>query len=192
MSAYVEAVSTWNSRISLVGPGHMREFVGRAKDEADRLNALMPSERVSSWTDLGSGAGLPAIPLAIARRPVEDGLTLVEADRRKAAFLRHALRVAGVSGTVLAERIEGLEPLGAELITVRALAPLDVLARHAERHLAPGGRLLALKGRNVGSELDIMQRAWTADVEVHSGAGETVIVELSNIRRRSPGSRDDA
>ena len=192
MNAYIEAVSIWNSRISLVGPGHMREFAGRANDEADRLNALMPSERVPSWTDLGSGAGLPAIPLAIARRPVEDGLTLVEADRRKAAFLRHALRVAGVSGTVLAERIEGLEPLGAGLITVRALAPLDVLARHAERHLAPGGRLLALKGRNVGSELDIMQRAWTADVEVHSGAGETVIVELSNIRQRSPGSRDDA
>ena len=192
MTAYVDAIASWNERISMVGPGQMAGLMHRAVEDAEALDRLMPDGAVSNWVDLGSGAGLPAIPLAIRRRPIADGLTLVDSDRRKAAFLRHALRVACLVGKVLVGRIERIEPLDASVITARALAPLDVLAGYASRHLAPGGRLLALKGRNVGLELDEMHRRWTADVEVHTNAGETVIIEMSSIERRSSEGRNDA
>ena len=192
IGVYVGAVNSWNKAIALVGPAQAVDIEGRAIDQAVLLNTLMPKGPVPRWVDLGSGAGLPAIPLAILRRALEDDLTLVDADRRKAAFLRHALRETGLAGTVLAGRIETIEPLAANVITARALAPLGVLAGYGHRHLAPGGRLLALKGRNVEAELTDMHRRWTAEVRVHTSAGETVVVEMSNITPKSSEDRNDA
>lgn len=190
--AYVSALATWNRRIALVGPAQMIDLEDRAVAEADLIASVLAGAVVDCWIDLGSGGGLPAIPLAIVWKPLDTRLTLVEVDQRKAAFLRHALRETGLTATVVVERIEVAAPYRADLITARALAPLDVLAGYGHRHLAKDGRFLALKGRNVAKELDDLRRRWVADVKVHAGAGETVVVEMSGIEPKRVGVRNDA
>jgi 16S rRNA (guanine527-N7)-methyltransferase len=112
--------------------------------------------------DLGSGAGLPGLVLAIMGVP---DVHLIESDRRKAAFLREAARAASAGATVHACRIEEAPPLAAEIVTARALAPLKDLLGHAHRFATPGTRCLFPKGRQVEAELTDAGASWTMEVE---------------------------
>jgi 16S rRNA (guanine527-N7)-methyltransferase len=112
---------------------------------------------VTRVVDLGSGAGLPGLVLGACGIP---DLHLVEADQRKAVFLRDAARVMGVPATVHATRAETLTPLAATAATARALAPLDDLLDYAARHLVHGGKLIALKGERWADELRAAERRW--------------------------------
>ena len=96
--------------------------------------------------DLGSGAGFPGLILALATSSQFD---LIEADQRKAAFLREAARVTGAPVRIHATRIESAGLAPAPLITARAVAPLSKLLALAAPLLAPGGHCLFLKGASV-------------------------------------------
>lgn len=129
----------------------------RAVDEhlADALVALeldvvREARRVA---DLGSGAGVPGIPLAVACPDAH--VTLVDSLERKGAFLRRALEVTGIANAdVAVARAESWpEGLGRhDLILVRAVAPLAVLAEYAAPLLATDGHLVAWKGRPDAAE----------------------------------------
>jgi 16S rRNA (guanine527-N7)-methyltransferase len=117
---------------------------------ADALVALelAPVRAARRVADLGSGAGFPGLVLAAALPDAE--VALVEANRRKCAFLaRAAVQMALTNVVVVADRAEswsaGIDTR--DLVTARALAPLAVLVEYAAPLLAPGGRLLAWKGR---------------------------------------------
>jgi 16S rRNA (guanine527-N7)-methyltransferase len=111
-----------------------------------RLDELAPA----SVVDIGSGGGIPALPLALARPTLR--WTLVEATRGKAALLQEAATTLGLSNVeVLAERAEdvGRDPglrEAADVVIARACAPLPVLAELALPLLRVGGTLLAWKG----------------------------------------------
>lgn len=128
-----------------------------------------------SLIDVGSGGGLPGLPLKLARP--ELAVTLLEANRKKAAFLVQAtaqLRLEGVR--VLAERAEvaGQDPGQRErydVATARALAPLNVLAELCLPFVRPGGRLLAMKA-SLGAEL---AAARPAIAELGGGEPEVVL-----------------
>jgi 16S rRNA (guanine527-N7)-methyltransferase len=124
----------------------------RAIDEhlADSLVALDLSElrTASSIADLGSGAGVPGLPLAIALPNV--GVALVESATRKAAFLEHALGECAIANArVVNSRVESwVERLGSfDVVTARALAPLDVVVEYAAPLLRVGGTLVVWRGR---------------------------------------------
>jgi 16S rRNA (guanine(527)-N(7))-methyltransferase RsmG len=109
----------------------------------------IPTHQPSTWVDLGSGGGSPAIPLKIARPMLR--LTMVESKERKGAFLREATRVLGLADVgVETERFEVVSADSrfagsADLVTVRAIrADLD-LFEAACRLLKPGGRLLLFR-----------------------------------------------
>jgi 16S rRNA (guanine527-N7)-methyltransferase len=161
LEAYAELLARWNARINLVSPRDLPRLWDRHIDDAAQLVPLIPpaTRRIA---DLGSGAGLPGLVLAILT-----GLDthLVERDKRKAAFLREAARVTGAPATVHAADAATLAPLGADLVTARALAPLPVLLPLAVRHLAPGGACLFPKGATVEAELTAARPAWTMTVE---------------------------
>jgi 16S rRNA (guanine527-N7)-methyltransferase len=98
--------------------------------------------------DLGAGAGLPGLPLAIALPAAT--VTLVESNGRKCDFLRRAREACGVANAlVVPARVEGwADGLGrCDLVTARALAPLAVVAEYAAPLLALGGTLVAWRGR---------------------------------------------
>ncbi|MCA8930663.1 MAG: 16S rRNA (guanine(527)-N(7))-methyltransferase RsmG, partial [Alphaproteobacteria bacterium] len=147
LAAFAALLEKWNPAINLISAGTVaqiwtRHFLDSAQvfDLADAKSGL--------WADLGSGGGFPGLVAAILALEERPGLsfTLVESDRRKAAFLSTAARELGLPVRVMAERIEALPPLGADILTARALAPLPVLLGYAERHLQPGGRALFPKG----------------------------------------------
>ena len=144
----------------LAGPGTERGLMGPRETprlwERHVLNCagltelLAPSETV---LDLGSGAGLPGIVLAIRRPDVQ--VVLVEALLRRATFLTEAVEELGL-GNVTVRRARG-EELGkkvqVDVVTARAVAPLGRLAGWSLPLLRPGGRLLAFKGEQAEAEL---------------------------------------
>lgn len=110
--------------------------------------------------DLGTGAGFPGLPLAIACP--ERHFTLIDATAKKIRFIRHAVRSLGLGNvTPLQARIETgvVEPVFDTLIA-RALAPLSSLIIMAEPLCAVGARLLALKGRLPSVELAALPARW--------------------------------
>ncbi len=161
LDAYAALLARWNERINLVSPRDLPRLWERHIDDAAQLVPLIPpgTRRIA---DLGSGAGLPGLILALLSG-VETHL--VERDQRKAAFLREAARITGAPATVQAADAATLPPLAADLVTARALAPLPVLLPLAARHLAPGGACLFPKGATASAELTAAAEGWTMQVE---------------------------
>ncbi len=113
--------------------------------------------------DLGSGAGLPGLVLAILGVPE---VHLVENDQRKAAFLREAARISETTVEIHAQRAERVGPLAADVVTARALAPLPDLLDIAERFLSNHSICLFLKGRGAGDEVTEAAKSWTMDARL--------------------------
>lgn len=145
----------------LVGAGVERGLLGPHERERlwDRhlLNCVAAAALIpmgSSVVDLGSGAGLPGIVLAIARPDLT--ITLVESMLRRTAFLEVVVADLGLTGVqVRRARAEELKKprLQADVVSARAVAPVDRLVALAAPLLRPGGQLLALKGAGVVEEL---------------------------------------
>lgn len=160
LESYAALLRKWNSRINLVSPRTLDDLWTRHfLDSAQLLRLAGPGTR---WADLGSGGGFPGAVVAILAADLRPELKiiLVEADQRKATFLRTVLRETGVSGDVLSARIEDIEPLKADILSARALAPLDRLLAYAERHLAPSAEALFPKGENVEAEIAEALEHW--------------------------------
>lgn len=139
----------------------------------------------ASWLDIGSGAGLPGLVIAILG---EGTVSLVEPRRLRAEFLGQAVDELGLGGrvTVRAAKVENLAGRF-DTITARAVAPLDKLIGLAN-HLSHEGTVWALpKGRNAKSELAEAGRRWQCDVRVEASCTdpEARILVLSNVKAKS-------
>ncbi|WP_245930153.1 16S rRNA (guanine(527)-N(7))-methyltransferase RsmG [Allonocardiopsis opalescens] len=153
----------------LADAGVQRGLIGPR--EVDRiwtrhiLNCAVVEELVphgAHVVDIGSGAGLPGIVLAIARPDLT--VTLLEPLLRRTVFLNECLELLGLDRVVV-ERGRAEEfaaRLRADVVTARAVAPLDRLARWALPLLKPDGRLLALKGERAADELETARREFPA------------------------------
>lgn len=180
-------LAEWQGRMNLLGPGEMGDLWWRHMADSAQLAPLAPGQALH-WADLGSGAGFPGLVLALllGDRPGFQ-MSLVESNSRKAAFLRESVRITGAPATVLNARAEELPPLGAAVITARALSPLPQLLELLERHCAPGGVGLFLKGKDAGRELTEARKAWRFAVDMlpsQTDPGGTIL------RISSPAPRD--
>ncbi len=143
----------------LVGSGTDRGLIGPREHERiwDRhlLNCAVLAEGIPAEAvvyDVGSGAGLPGLALAIARPDID--LVLVEPLERRAAFLVEAIEVLGLDRVRVARsRADDLAGPVADVVTARAVAPLDRLARWCLPLVRAGGSLLAMKGARAEAEL---------------------------------------
>ncbi len=110
---------------------------------------------------------------------------LVEADQRKAAFLREAVRLTKAPARVHALRVEAVALAPAPLVTARALAPLPKLLPLAARLLAPGGACLFLKGSQAKAELTQSAAEWHMQVEQipTRTSPDACILRISNLSR---------
>lgn len=185
LQRYWKLLRRWSRAINLVAPCDVDEGWKRHIEDSIQLAPLFPPSPVTHH-DLGSGGGLPAIPIAICRRVAghEDTLILIEADMRKAAFLRTACRHLGLSAEIVPARIEDADTTRADVVTARALAPLDALLSHVERRLDPAGVAILPKGRRFAEEVEAARARWRFDVrEVPSltDVGAVILV-VSNLR----------
>src|SRR5271165_2692622 len=161
LDSYVAMLLRWNATVNLIAAHDVDAVRGRHVNDCLQLIPLLPPD-CDRGIDIGSGAGLPGLVLAIATGIAFD---LIEADRRRAAFLREAARVTKAPVTVHAARIEALELPPARLITARALARLPRLLALATPKLAKNGVCLFLKGAGAGTELTEAGREWHMRVE---------------------------
>ncbi|MEU4320730.1 16S rRNA (guanine(527)-N(7))-methyltransferase RsmG [Nocardia fluminea] len=151
---YCAALATAGVERGLIGPREVPRLW-----ERHILNCAVIGELIDEGTsvvDIGSGAGLPGIPLAIARPDLR--ITLVEPLLRRTVFLSEFIEEAGLDVTVVRGRAEqsGVikEAGGADVVTSRAVAPLAKLAHWSLPLLRDHGRMLALKGTSAAEELE--------------------------------------
>lgn len=194
LESYAELLDSWNSRINLVGKNTLADLWRRHFLDSAQLMAHLPPEpesRPRIVVDLGSGAGFPGMVLALLGA---GHIHLVESDQRKATFLREAARVTEASVTIQCKRIEALEPIPADLVTARALAPLPKLLGYAacfsSRNGSPILPCLFLKGARADEELTAAQKAWKISVESFSSLSDSSGVILSiGLEGREPSKR---
>ena len=158
--AYLALLAHWNTVHNLTAVRDPAQMVPRHL--LDSL-AVLPWVQGDTLCDLGSGAGLPGIPLAIAAP--QRRTWLVESTGKKARFLELVARELGLANVqVVAERAESAKvPQRVDTVTARALAALPEIVRYAARWLAPGGRLLALKGPGHADELAGLPAGWKVE-----------------------------
>jgi len=158
--AYLALLDRWNRTYNLTAIRDPGEMV--AKHLLDSL-AMHPFATAGTLADLGTGPGLPGIPLAIACPHLR--VTLVESNGKKARFLREALRTLQLSNAGVAEsRIEALDLPGAfDAITARALATLPLILELGGHLLKPAGTLLAMKGAVPVDEIAALPAGWRVE-----------------------------
>ncbi len=163
-SEYRKLLESWQSRVNLVARSTVPDIWGRHFLDSAQLFSLLPVT-AKTLVDLGSGAGFPGLVLGllVSERGGPD-IHLVEADSRKAAFLSEANRVLQANVTVHCRRIESINDLKADVITARALSPLDRLLGQAERFITPASTCLFLKGEKASLELTEALKHWTMEV----------------------------
>ena len=183
---YAKLLLDWNKRINLVAKGTEDDLWTRHFLDSGQLSSHL-ANRGGALVDIGSGAGFPGAVLALltAGDPGAGPIVLIEADKRKAAFLRTMSRETGVPLTVLAERSEQAPPQNASLLTSRAMAPLTGLLEHASRHLAPDGEALFPKGRTAREEVQDALADWSFRCETFPSRTkrDAVILKVGGIHR---------
>nr|WP_229706158.1 16S rRNA (guanine(527)-N(7))-methyltransferase RsmG [Micromonospora sonchi] len=154
-AAYAELLVTDGVLRGLIGPREAPRIWDRHLLNCAAVAELIPAG--ATVLDVGSGAGLPGLVLAIARPDLT--VTLIEPLARRTAFLQEAVDVLALDGSVRVfrgraeEAAAGADPLRGDVVTARAVAPLDRLATWCLPLAVPGGRLLALKGASAAEEI---------------------------------------
>ena len=155
-SRYAELLTSAGVERGLLGPREASRVWERHLLNCAVIGELLP--RAARVVDVGSGAGLPGIPLACARPDLR--IDLVEPLARRVTFLEEAVAALALAPRVSVVRgraeeravVRRVAPVA--WVTARAVAPLDRLAAWCLPLLQPGGRLLALKGRRAAQELN--------------------------------------
>ncbi len=184
LKAYAALLASWSARINLVGRTTMDDLWRRHFLDSAQLLPLIPPG-VRSLVDLGSGAGFPGLVLSILGVP---GVELIEADNRKAAFLREAARITGTATIVRGCRIEAVAPHQADVLTARGCAPLDRLLTLGKRFIGPDTVCLFPKGARAEEELTEAGKAWTMTVSRHPSRADSggCILLLQQVAPREP------
>jgi len=167
LERYAELLIKWNPKINLVSKSKINDLWTRHILDSVQIFEI-PKRPICRWVDLGSGGGFPGLVVAILAQDEEPQfeMTLVESDIRKCAFLRNVARELGLKVHIENDRIENLSPLGADIVSARALADLTALLHLSEKHLAQDARLLLMKGKNWLSELETAQTKWNFEYQV--------------------------
>ncbi|MBI3044122.1 MAG: 16S rRNA (guanine(527)-N(7))-methyltransferase RsmG [Betaproteobacteria bacterium] len=154
---YLALLQKWNRVYNLTA---VRELSKMVSHHLLDCLAVAPHVTASAILDVGSGAGLPGIPLALALPHAH--VTLLESSHKKAAFLQQAkFELKLDNTTVVCERVETWRPGRAfELVISRAFSDLAEFVTLAGRHAAPGGRLAAMKGVYPHGETAQLPSGW--------------------------------
>jgi 16S rRNA (guanine527-N7)-methyltransferase len=204
-SAYAELLATDGVVRGLIGPREAPRIWDRHLLNCAAVAELIPPN--VSVLDVGSGAGLPGLVLAVARPDLL--VTLVEPLARRTAFLEEAVDTLGLTAAVRVfrgqaeEAAAGPEAMHGDVVTARAVAPLDRLAGWCLPLAVPGGRLLALKGASAAEEINehagavhrlgggepVLRRCGEGLVEPPTTVVEIVRERVVGPARRSPSAK---
>jgi 16S rRNA (guanine527-N7)-methyltransferase len=155
LETYANLLEKWQRVLNLVGQSSLNDLWLRHFADSLQVSDTVPEAR--RWLDLGSGAGFPGLVTAIKYADEPGTLVhLVEADRRKCAFLQNVVRETSAPAIVHCGRLEEVLPTLDEKIdtvSARALAPLEALLGYAEKFIDQGAVGVFSKGKHFGAEL---------------------------------------
>lgn len=164
LERYRSYLIDWNQRMNLVGPATLDVFWSRHAWDSAQILPLAPEAK--TWADLGTGAGLPGIVLAILRKGDPSfHVHLVDSLAKRCRFLTEVVTALDLPATVYNSRAEDLS-LPVDIVTARACAPLSRLFGYAQPYLKRGAIALFLKGQDVASELEEATKSWTFEADV--------------------------
>ena len=184
LELFAELLTKWQKTINLISPATLPHIWSRhILDSAQVLDHAPQTAR--TWADLGSGGGFPGLVCAAIAQETRPDLriNLVEADLRKAAFLRESARQMDLTVGVFSRRIEDMPTQSADVVSARALAPLATLCGYAHRHLRPGGIALFQKGARHAEELETARQGWQMEVTTVPSItdAEAVLFRIENL-----------
>ncbi len=167
--AYMEQLQRWNRTYNLTAVRDPEQML--VQHLFDSLSVLGPMEQAlphalshATVVDVGSGGGLPGVVLAIMRPQWQ--VCCVDAVEKKMAFVRQMSGALALPNLrAVHARVETLEPMEADIVVSRAFASLLDFATLAGRHVAQGGHLLAMKGREPEDEIGALRAGARWDVE---------------------------
>jgi 16S rRNA (guanine527-N7)-methyltransferase len=170
IEAYRLMVTAANTQMNLVGESTLGDFWRRHFIDSAQLAWFAPDARV--WADLGSGAGLPGIILAILMKGrLGARVHLIESVAKRARFLSDVATALDLPVTLHHARAESLK-LKVEVVTARACAPLARLLGFAQPYMARGARGLFLKGQEVDAEIATARATWRFQAETLSSLSD--------------------
>ncbi len=181
---FADVLLHWNRTVNLVSRNDEPFLWERHIEDSLQLTPFVGG--AAHKVDMGSGGGFPGLVLALV---TSTHFTLIEADHRKAAFLREAARLTGARVAIQAKRIEETKLAPAGLITARALAPLPQLLAWAAPRLTPQGVCLFMKGQTVERELTAARLQWQMRVQClpsRTAVGASIL-RISEIQRVGAG-----
>ncbi len=182
LSIYYDLLLLWQKKINLISTTTIHDAWERhILDSCQFANFIVPRE--TSIMDIGTGAGLPGLILAILGfRPI----TLVDSDQKKCIFLQEAAAKLNLKVTIIPQRIEHIKTSAASIITSRALAPLNQLFTWSSPLLSPSGKCLFAKGENYAKEIEEALINWKFEIFVHPSLthADARLLEISHLTKR--------
>jgi 16S rRNA (guanine527-N7)-methyltransferase len=176
-------LADWNAVMNLVGPATIATYWTRHVLDSSQLLALAPGAR--TWADLGAGAGLPGVVLAILLKDTPDAkVHLVESMAKRCRFLSEVCVALDLPAQVHNMRAEDLD-LDVDVVTARACAPMTKLFGFAWPYLHRGALGLFLKGQDVATELFEAEKAWKFDAALQPSQSDPRgrIVQVKRLSR---------
>lgn len=182
LQKFVGLLEKWQEKINLIGKSTLADIWRRHVLDSAQIAPHIAAKE-GKIADMGSGAGFPGIVLSIVTgRQVH----LIESDQRKCAFLFEAARVTEAPAVIINRRVESVTDIKFDVVTARALAPLDELIGLAKGILEPDGCCFFFKGQGVNDELTKALKHWkiiVANIPSVTDA-DSVILKLEKIARK--------
>ena len=167
LKVFEKLVLKWSKTINLISKADQHKIWERHIVDSLQIYPLLP-KNIKNYVDFGSGGGFPGFVLSILLNAadLQTSIHLVESDKRKSAFLRTINRELSLNVRVYSSRIEGLKLQQVDVITARAVAPLDILLRLSSLHINKNTICIFPKGKNWKKEVKKAQKQWKFDLEV--------------------------
>lgn len=153
---YIGTLKKWQKAVNLVSNASLDDVWNRHIVDSAQLYPLIPNT-AKTLVDMGSGAGFPALPLAILNKnnngPLKK-IILIESDIKKCLFLKEVVRLLHLPVQILNKRIENVSSLSADVVTARGLADVNALLKLSLPFIQKNTLCLFLKGENVQKEIE--------------------------------------
>ena len=152
---YIDMLKKWQKAVNLVSNSSLQDVWNRHIVDSAQLFPLIPLS-AKTLADMGSGAGFPALVLAILNKNNQGSLekiVLIESDLKKCLFLKEVVRSLSLPVQILNQRLETVQNLEADVITARGLADVQTLIKWGQPMMKPNTVCLFLKGENVKKEI---------------------------------------
>ena len=177
LTIFHDLLQKWQQRLNLISPNTLDVIWSRHILDCAQLLNYLPQKKCKIL-DIGSGAGLPGVILAIM---TNHEIHLIESDQRKCAFLRTALARANASAVIHENRIESIPLLNADILTARAFAPIPRLLDLTKAQHHKNLRFLLLKGKDVNSELINLSGWKTLQIDQHTSLSspDGIVVDIN-------------